>query len=60
MLTAVDRQNPRGGSMALVHDTGRRSNDLAICGLALVVIAIIAISVPCFQLAVNMLFGIFE
>lgn len=44
--------------MALVHDTGHRSNDLHICGLAVVVVAIIAVAVPLLQLAVNMLFGL--
>ncbi|HWD28404.1 MAG TPA: hypothetical protein VG387_14640 [Rhizomicrobium sp.] len=45
--------------MALVHDTGHHSKDLHICGLAVAVVAIIAIAVPVFQLAVNMLFGMF-
>ena len=46
--------------MALVHDSGHRGKDLSICGLALIVVAIIAVAVPTFQLTVNMLFGLFE
>ena len=45
--------------MALVHDGGHRSKDLHICGLVLIVVAIIAVAVPVFQLTVNMLFGLF-
>jgi len=46
--------------MALVHDNGHhRSKDLHVCGLALVVVAIIAVAVPVLQLCVNMLFGVF-
>jgi hypothetical protein len=45
--------------MALVHDSGHQSKDLHICGLAIAVVAIIAVAVPVFQLAVNMLFGFF-
>jgi hypothetical protein len=46
--------------MALVHDnSGHRSKDLHVCGLAFVVVAIIAAAVPVLQLTVNMLFGMF-
>jgi len=45
--------------LALVHDNGHRSKDLHVCGLALVIVAIIAIAVPVLQICVNMLFGMF-
>ncbi|MBS0469774.1 MAG: hypothetical protein JSR60_01795 [Proteobacteria bacterium] len=44
--------------MALVHDSGHRSKDLSVCGLALVILAIIAVAVPVLQWTVNMLFGL--
>jgi hypothetical protein len=45
--------------LALVHDNGHshRSKDLHICGLALIVIAIIALAVPVLQICINTLFG---
>ncbi len=43
--------------MALVHDSGHRSKDLHVCGLALVVVAIVAVAVPLLQICVNTLFG---
>jgi hypothetical protein len=46
--------------MAFVHDSSRRrSKDLHVCGLALVVLAIIAAAVPFLQVCVNTLFGMF-
>jgi hypothetical protein len=47
--------------MALVHDNNgsHRSKDLHVCGLALVIIAIVAAAVPVCQGCVNMLFGLF-
>jgi hypothetical protein len=46
--------------MALVQGSShRRSKDLHVCGLALVVLAIIAAAVPILQVCVNTLFGMF-
>jgi hypothetical protein len=46
--------------MALVHDRSHhRSKDLHVCGLVLVVLAIIAAAVPVLQVCVNTLFGMF-
>lgn len=46
--------------MALVHDNSRqRSKDLHVCGLVLVVFAIIAAAVPLLQICVSTLFEMF-
>lgn len=45
--------------MALVHKhEPDRSHDLALVGLALVLVAVIAISVPCLKVLVDVLFGL--
>lgn len=45
--------------MAIVHEPDR-THDLSLCGLALVVFGIIAISIPVLQIVVSQLFAIFE
>jgi hypothetical protein len=45
--------------VALVHDSSHRAKDLHVCGLVLVVMAIIGLAVPVLQLCVNALFGMF-
>ena len=45
--------------MALVHrHEPDRSHDLALCGLAVLLVAIIAISVPCLKFLVDMAFSL--
>jgi hypothetical protein len=47
--------------MALVHrHEPDRSHDLALVGLALVVFAIIAATVPCLKVCVDGIFGLFQ
>ncbi len=46
--------------MALVHQhQPHRKHDLAVVGLVLVAIGIIALAVPCAKLAIDQLFGMF-
>jgi len=44
--------------MALVHEPDR-AHDLHLCGLAVVVFAIIAIAIPILQIVVGQLFAMF-
>lgn len=46
-------------TMALVHHVDR-GHDLNLCGLALVIVAVIAGSIPFLQFVVDKLFAIFE
>jgi len=49
------------GNMALVHHHGPdRGHDMALMGLAILVIAIIAAAVPFLRLCVDSLFGFFQ
>jgi hypothetical protein len=50
-----------GGNMALVHHhEPDRARDLSLCGLALVVLAIIVAAVPFLKFCVDGLFALFQ
>lgn len=44
--------------MALVHPEPERGRDMALIGLALIVVSAIAVAVPCCKLAVDQLFSL--
>lgn len=47
-------------SMALVHHEPDRSHDLHLCGLAVLIVAIIAASVPVLKFVVDWCFALFQ